>query len=71
MVGGPRVGIPQVADDLGEKKRAQRFGRRRDKDGNKGRQEVAGIDDILPSEENQAADDLLPQLGLQDGMVPR
>lgn len=71
MVGGLRVGIPQIADDLAEKERAQRFGWRRNKDGNESRQEVAGINDILPSEENQAADNFFSQLGLQYGMVPR
>ena len=69
MVGGLGVGLAQVADDLGVEEGAERLGGSRDQDGEKGGEQAGRVDNILATEERQAADDLFAEIGVEDGMV--
>lgn len=69
VVDGPRVGVAQVAEDLGEEQRAERLGGRGDEDWEERLEDRGRVDDVLAAQEQQAADNLLAQLRVQDGVV--
>lgn len=69
VVGGLGIGLAQVADDLGVQEGAEGLGGRRDQNGEEGGEQAGRVDDILATEERQAADDLFAKIGVEHGMV--